>query len=273
MRWSDEVDSLRRIRRLGGVPVHGRPLHLDQRGASVAVVQRGGLVRYIFECKSIDGPLPVTLADGSKTDRGFILRARKGTIHVPGDGEPHTLTPRWYAIGQFRYVDGKWRSVLVSSDGRRDRGYIDESPEGPGSELRLRMHPYKGGIPGRERTAPEAKLVDDYVEWIGRASRFGHLYLRTARLFTDLLDRTFWRLIEAKATSDRRTLRTAVGQLMDYRRFFRRGPSLGVLLPNQPTGSDLEFLGAYKITAIWRTPSGRFSDSSSDRRWSRRDPR
>jgi hypothetical protein len=129
--------------------------------------------------------------------------------------------------------------------------------------------PFQGGIPGCERGAPEAALVNAYVAWIGVPERFGHQYLPKEKLHTDLFDRSCWRLIEAKVRTDRVALRTAVGQLLDYQRCYpARHPSLGLLLPERPLKSGLDYLRACNMTAIWKTPSGRFSDSSSDRRWS-----
>ena len=95
----------------------------------------------------------------------------------------------------------------------------------------------------------------------------------SARLFTDLFDRTRWRLIEAKANVDRRTLRTAVWQLYDYKRFFDRRPSLGVLLPERPTGICLLYLAHCRVTGLWNTPTGRFCDSSQGMMWTGGDRR
>jgi hypothetical protein len=103
--------------------------------------------------------------------------------------------------------------------------------------------------------------------WLGQPERFGHHYLRCQHLHTDLFDRSFWRLIETKASTTRVVLRTAVGQLFDYRRCYKRHPTLVILLPERPGDSDLEYLEFSRVTAIWRTPAGRFSDSSSDRRF------
>jgi len=261
IRWSDEPARLAQVRRSAAAHVHGRPLHLAV-GSSVAIVQKGGAVRCIFECAGIDGPISVTLADGSKKNNGFIVRARPESIRSPRADEPLILRCRWYAVGQFRYLDENWKPTFVTESRGGSSYLVDDDNAG--------MRPYTGGIPGMDRSAPEAVLVDQYVQWMSASRRWGQRFLPSDHLYCDLFDRTFWRLIEAKAALDRRTLRTAVGQLLDYRRCFDRRPSLGVLLPGRPTHSDVAFLSSCKITAIWRTASGRFSDSTPDRRWSTR---
>jgi hypothetical protein len=124
-----------------------------------------------------------------------------------------------------------------------------------------------GGIPGMPHNSPEAELVRSYVAWLRAESEFEHHYLRSERLHTDLFDRSRWRLIEAKVNSDRSTLRSAIGQLLDYKRWYARKPSLGLLVGSKPSPGSLRFLEQCGITLIWRTPSGRFFDSSAGRDW------
>lgn len=265
IRWANGSRSLQRIRRLKGVPLHGFPHHLRCPGGQVAIVQRDGEISLIFEACKIDGQRRVQRADGKVQGDGVIVRAKQGTLRSPGRNDPKQLGIRWRAIGQFRYFDAKTgNAVIVGDDFRRtDDDYLDEHPT-----PQLHRRPYVGGIPGVERNHPEAQLVDEYVAWINAPERFDHRYLPGPRLFTDLFDGRYWRLIEAKANIERRTLRTAVGQLLDYKRFFSRKPSLGVLVPARPSDACLEYLASCKVTAIWRTPRGRFGDSSEGRLWS-----
>jgi hypothetical protein len=179
-----------------------------------------------------------------------------------------TSVCRWYAVGQFRYCNGKtWKPVIVTEP-NGDRAY-------PADEklllaAALRMIPFQSGIPGYPKNAPESALVRAYVDWMGVPERFGHHRFPKQELVTDLFDCRLWRLIEAKVRINRVILRTAVGQLLDYQRCYqRRHPSLGVLLPSKPRQSDLEFLLACNVTEIWQTSSGRFYDSTPDWRWSR----
>ena len=265
VRWSDAPGSIARIARLGGVPIHGRPHQFPPRGGVVAVVQKNGIVSRVFECKSVDGPRPVTLANGVSSQTGYMLTAKPKTLRVPTSDRSAHLKCRWYAIGQFRYFNPKtWRPVLVT-DSTGSGDYL--SDDGSGNST-IPFAPFRGGIPGLPKNSPEAALVTAYVAWMRQPERFGHHYLRNQQLHTDLFDRRFWRLIEAKASTVRVVLRTAVGQLFDYRRCYLRHPTLAVLLPKRPGEPDLEYLSACNVTAIWCTPSGRFSDSSPDHRFS-----
>jgi hypothetical protein len=233
----------------------------------VAIVQKGGIVSRVFECRSIEEDRLVTLADGS-VRRGCFLRAEPSSLRKPAASDPARIGIRWYALGQFRYCDGKtWKPVIVTEH-RGDRNYLPDEipllPTGP------RAIPFQGGVPDCPKNAPESELVRAYVAWIGVPERFGHHRFRRQGLVTDLFDCRWWRIIEAKVRIDRVILRTAVGQLLDYQRCYeRRHPSLGVLLSAKPSRSDREFLAACNVTAVWKTPSGRFYDSTEDWRWSR----
>ena len=79
-------------------------------------------------------------------------------------------------------------------------------------------------------------------------------YLREPQLLVNFFDLTHWRLIEAKADIPRERIRKAIGQLRDYRRFYRgRRPSLAVLLPARPTGSYMKLLTENSTAVIWKT--------------------
>lgn len=56
----------------------------------------------------------------------------------------------------------------------------------------------------------------------------------------------------------------ALGQLLDYKRFYARSPSLAVLLPQKPDASTLELLADYRVTVIWETRPGRFEEKRPD---------
>jgi hypothetical protein len=88
------------------------------------------------------------------------------------------------------------------------------------------------------------------------------------RLCCDLFDLRRWRLLKAKVQSDRITLRTAVGQLLDYKRFHLRAPSLGVLVGSKPSSLCIRYLADCGITAVWQTRAGWFRDSTEERAWS-----
>jgi hypothetical protein len=178
IRWSDDPAKISAVRRSQGASLHARPRHIAP-GSSIAIVQKNGTIRYIFECEGVDGPTSVTLADGSRRNNGFIVRAKAKSIHSPQASEPDILKTKWYATGQFRYFDRHWKPTFVT-DHFRD-GKYQEDQRTP--RQRFPIRPYTGGIPGLERTAPEAVLVDEYVRWMSTPQRWGHRYIPTERLF------------------------------------------------------------------------------------------
>ena len=52
----------------------------------MAIVQKNGTVSRVFECKSVDGPRPVTLANGVSSQTGYMLTAKPKTLRVPTSG-------------------------------------------------------------------------------------------------------------------------------------------------------------------------------------------
>lgn len=70
-------------------------------------------------------------------------------------------------------------------------------------------------------------------------------------LYCDLYDATRHHLLEAKGSTSREAIRMAIGQLLDYARFVKPPPQLGVLLPTRPR-QDLEvLLTAQAIAIVW----------------------
>jgi hypothetical protein len=68
-------------------------------------------------------------------------------------------------------------------------------------------------------------------------------------------------LVEAKNSDSRDSLRQAIGQLLDYRRFHEPGVNLAVLLPYKPMGDRLDLLTSAGLAAIWPIGDG-FRDSA-----------
>ena len=58
-------------------------------------------------------------------------------------------------------------------------------------------------------------------------------------------------LVEAKNSDSRINVRSAIGQLYDYRRFHETPPMLAVLLPYQPLGDRAALLESANVEAIW----------------------
>ena len=71
-------------------------------------------------------------------------------------------------------------------------------------------------------------------------------------LFADLFDRSTNTLFEAKGTVERGSIRMAVGQLLDYRRFIEPTPNPAVLLPSLPRADLRDYLQSAGVELVWR---------------------
>jgi hypothetical protein len=63
-------------------------------------------------------------------------------------------------------------------------------------------------------------------------------------------------LIEAKSSYRRESIRMAIGQLLDYRRYEKTEPELAVLLPSSPNKDIRDLLAGLDISLIWPRKSG-----------------
>ncbi|WP_447037684.1 restriction endonuclease [Streptomyces sp. DSM 118878] len=70
-------------------------------------------------------------------------------------------------------------------------------------------------------------------------------------LYTDLFDLTENLLIEAKGQATRESIRMAIGQLLDYRRFIEPHPQLAVLVPSRPREDLRDLCASLAIHTIW----------------------
>lgn len=164
-------------------------------------------------------------------------------------------------LWNFRYYDLKNDSpVTISNTRLHDRSvYVEHF--GNLVDDTFFAKKYVKGFVSKDRSPAEQRLVDAYVSYCKIEESVVYCYFPTDKTYSDLFDRSKWRLIEAKAIADRRTVRQAIGQLLDYKRFFSRTPSIGVLL-EKPTQTTIELLDHYNITAIWALGL-KFKDSSS----------
>ena len=98
----------------------------------------------------------------------------------------------------------------------------------------------------------------DHLESLGhRVTR--HLYPlhgSGSPLACDLVDETDHVLYEAKGDVRRTSVRMAIGQLLDYRRFESTPMSLAVLLPREPVQDLIALIHSVPASAVWRTKDG-----------------
>jgi hypothetical protein len=121
--------------------------------------------------------------------------------------------------------------------------------------------PTSGGL----RTRREATLVRSYADWLEErgflVERHQYSVEGEARLLVcDVFVPELSLLVEAKAQDNRNSIRLAIGQLMDYRRFVD-DPSLAVLLPHEPASDHRDLLRSVDVAWIWPDRRGRFRDS------------
>ena len=116
---------------------------------------------------------------------------------------------------------------------------------------------------GTTATRREGELVDRYIAWSGRGETFSRWRLRPPGelrpLLTDIYSATQNVLYEAKGTATRNAMRTAIGQLLDYRRHIDRDDlRLAVLLPHLPSDDLIDFATSLGITIVAEQRGGGF---------------
>lgn len=245
-----------RLRTNRGRPDLRPPKFLRCPGGVVTIVGKNNQVLLLFKATAIVGPTKVTLANGKSTQHGYIIRADIKTVRRP---TKPSIAPfkDWHALGAFRYFDfAKMRAVVTGVRLEYSGAYVDDEQCGA---IAFTFHPLAKGVPGLNQNDPEAKLVAEYVAWMGATARFSRNYIREAKLFVDLFDRTHWQLIEAKVSTSRESMRMAIGRLRDYRRFYpARHPSLAVFLASQPKADCVRLLTDNRIAVIWKASRGGF---------------
>jgi hypothetical protein len=111
----------------------------------------------------------------------------------------------------------------------------------------------------REAYRIESALVQQFARYLrqkGHEPSRVDITVDQEVIRADLYDRTTDVLYEAKASPDRRKLRMAIGQLLDYRRFVTPQPQLRVLVPEPPNQDLCRLLAAVGIGAAWPEREG-----------------
>lgn len=116
----------------------------------------------------------------------------------------------------------------------------------------------------RERKRREAQLQRAYTQHL---DEIGHKVARHriafpdgSQLYTDIHNETVDELIEVKATTDRPTIRLALGQILDYRRYLCPRAS-ALLVPTEPADDLIKLFHSHGIRVIWQTLDGQFAAS------------
>ena len=181
----------------------------------------------------------------------------------------------------FEEFFGRWAELRLEAESviaASNVSGVDLVRDARGQYLLARDAPIDGGGaaeyeaaagPGGARSRSEARLVQQYSEHlVARGhSVTGRHYLaegETRVLRADLFIRDVGALVEAKASDARHSVRMAIGQLFDYRRFERSEPSVAVLLPRRPIPDLQRLLGGLGIGVVWPVKGG-FRDSVGGR--------
>lgn len=229
-------------------------------------MSRSGAVWLRCVVASIESSPAVKVATGVICP-GYALIAKKGSMQYAGGFSIGKIGMRWRAEGQMRYFDADDMRPVIVGEPTFGGEFLPTASSSSFGEIASgwTFSEYGVGAPSSRHGNPEAQLVQRYVQWVGSPPHFLTGTSTKHGGVIDLLNRTTWTLIEAKASVADRGVREAFGQLHDYRRSFSRSPSLAVLLPEAPTFRMRDFLGHFSVCAIWETPTATFADSASGR--------
>lgn len=202
-----------------------------------------GVVMYMDEFE-VDSGEPFYRTDAHETDGGprrevIVFRLRPKHIEPP---EPSSKLAE--------VLTGPSKSNVPIEQQQTEKAYVAPSNE-----------PY-------EAERREQTLV---LEFEAHLRSLGHKVFRhrilpsgEARpLFTDLYDESLDMLVEAKGSVERNSIRMAIGQLADYKRFVSDGKPrhLAVLLPSEPRKDLCDLLASQGIDLIYKGRAG-FNDST-----------
>jgi hypothetical protein len=207
-----------------------------------------------------------------------VFEGARGTVTYIDEFELDTDEP-FYRTDAVEAGGGPIREVIVfrlrpkRTEPGRPSSKIADVLVGPAKErvpIEQRETEQAYIAPSREPYEAERQEQRLVLELEAYLRRLGHEVYRQrilppgeARpLFTDLYDATSGMLVEAKGSVERNAIRTAIGQLADYKRFIDDGPThLAVLLPSRPRLDLLELLSSQEIGLIYPSEDG-FEDSA-----------
>ncbi|HET7417118.1 MAG TPA: hypothetical protein VFJ61_05800 [Solirubrobacterales bacterium] len=223
---------------------NGAILNHKSQGRALRVFRGArGVVTYEGEFE-LDDAEPFHRADAPETDNGPLREVFVFRLH-PKDFEPPEPSSKLTEV-----LVGPGRVDVPLEQQETEKAYVNPSRE-----------PY-------EAERREQKLV---LSLEAHLVALGHEVSRQRLLppgevrpiITDLFDATTGTLVEAKGTVQRNAIRMAIGQLLDYKRFFRAGElnHIAALFPTEPRADLCDLLREQKIVCIYPTGSG-FEDST-----------
>jgi hypothetical protein len=226
----------------------------------------------VIELANLIGRSPASI---SRRLGNFDGTARPGMGLKPVLGQPLRVFLEMQADDQLR--------SRVAHDARaRFRSALSETHAGPFAVEVLLVDPEAVVVEESEVRPPsqtrklirsEARLVRRYRQWLDpTGTRLRALRIPTVDrpLRVDLYDVQLELLIEAKAETTRESVRYAIGQLLDYRRYLATRPALAILLPRELDRDLTELPSEAGIAVIWSSDDG-FTDSLGGRLTTTRD--
>ncbi len=266
--WPDGKSNLNKILNWGGVNIQYYPKreNFNFKKDKVGIVQDGVIV-LTFRVKNVIKVKNLSIAVSSNKTKFKKLKSIGSHLSFIKNSLEYPNTPckqlHFYSYGQFKLFDLQTNKVKYSqSEIEYTNQFSKESHEQNNSEIFI-SKPYNKKFLSINRTPAELNLINAYVEYCNLKNYALHPYIKSEKMYADLFIKSKWRLIEAKALIDRKTIRQAVGQLFDYKQQYLRKPSIGLLLPEKPSLSIIKYLNYCKVTAIWRTDKGFFRDSNN----------
>jgi hypothetical protein len=206
-----------------------------------------GIVHYVDECELAPDP-PYYYTDAPETGDGptrsvIVFRLRPKTIAPP---PPDT---RFAAAVQHAFGKASKRPAP---------NMVEEVPIEEQWTERTFINP-RQEITEAERR--EAKLVASFRDFLrakgDKVTRLKIIPKGEAKpLFSDIYVKSSKLLVEAKGTVERGSIRMALGQLLDYRRFVDKDTRCAILLPSKPRDDLLALVIGCGFELFWREAEG-----------------
>lgn len=206
-----------------------------------------------------------------------VFMGARGTVTYEDEFELDPTEP-WYETEAQETGNGPVRKVIVfrlrpkTITPRTSQSKLDAALEGVVTEVPVeRQWTEKMFVaPSQEEYEAERREQKLVKAFEAHLKKKGHVVSRlkivppgeAKPLFCDLLDSTANTLVEAKGSVSRQSIRMAIGQLTDYKRFADPQARVGVLVPERPRPDLLALLKSAEIEAIWPEGSG-FEDTDS----------